>query len=141
MNFSGEPPRNQSDRENLRNCAAEIEATLESFGFTIRVVEVNTLRAFYDYYLEIAMGTDLNKLEKHDRELALALESPTGKVYWQIPVPGKSFIGLRVPRPSSKIKHEELMRLNIKDWRSKLASAFYSMGEACFAFARKILGY
>ena len=140
MYFLGKNYDKKSDVEHIKLDTSEIEMELEALGFTARVVEVNILKAFYEYYLEVAMGTDLNKLEKHDRVLALALKSPTGKVYWQIPVPGKNYIGLRVPKPSDELKHHEIMHLGKKDWRSKLATVFFSLGEANFSIARKILG-
>jgi len=141
MYFLGKHYGKKSDVDRLERSITEIQINLEALGFTARVAEANVHKGFDEFYLEIALGTEINKLEKHGRELALALKSPTGKVHWQIPVPGTNYIGLRLPRSSNGINHEELMRLKIRDWRSKLASVFYWIGEASFATARKVLGY
>ena len=88
------------------------------------------------------MGTDLNKLEKHDRTLALALKSPTGKVYWQIPMPGKNYVGIKVPRISSQaskkthpLDESDPIKRNL---RMKVASVFYLMGRINFNIAQRI---
>ena len=141
MQFLGKGYKKKKDVERLRRHAAEIEQNLEALGFTARVAEVNIGKGFDEFYLELAVGTDVNKLEKHDRALALALQSPTGKIQWQIPVPGTYYVGLRLPRPVKEIEHEERMSLSSKGWRSTLAQFFYSIGEASFLIGRKILGY
>jgi hypothetical protein len=141
MNISEKERKTKKVVDDLTRNAAEIETNLEALGFAARVVEANRLKAFDEFLLEVALGTDLNMLEKHDRILALALKSPTGGIHWQIPVPGTNYIGLRIARRSREKSHEELMSLNRRDWRSKLASGFYSIGEASFAIGRKILGY
>ena len=141
MQYLGKEYKKKKDVERIKQNAALIEQNLEALGFTARVGEVNIRKGFDEFYLEVAVGTDVNKLEKHDRALALALKSPTGKIEWQIPVPGTYYVGLRLPRASKEIEHEERMSLNIKGWRSTLAQTFYSIGEASFAIGRKILGY
>jgi hypothetical protein len=137
----GKEYEKKSDIELLKANSALIEQNLEALGFTARIAEVNTYKAYDEFYVEVAVGTDLNKLEKHGRELAMALKSPTGKIQWRIPVPGTYYVGIRLPKPSPNIKHEELMRLQIMDWRSKSAVILYTIGEAFFLLSRKILGY
>jgi len=142
--FFGKNYDNRNDISELKDYAAQIELNLEALGFTIRVVEVNVLDGFYEFHIEVAVGTDLQKLEKHDRMLAMVLASPTGKVYWQIPVPGKSVIGLKLPRipsksPKLKPVSEETDPVK-RNLRMKLASIFYSVGRFNFNIAQKITG-
>lgn len=136
--------KRRDDADFIIKSVEEIDKNLEALGFMVRVTEVNILEDFYEYYLEVAIGTDLHKLEKHDRELALALASPTGKVHWKIPVPGTNYIGLRVPKPSNKylgrIKNEENERLKKRDLRSKIAYMFFIIGQVNYSIAQKILG-
>ena len=140
--FLGKNYDSKSDVKHIKLCAVLIEQNLEALGFTVRVVEINILDGFYEYYIEVAVGTDLQKLEKHDRMLAMALPSPTGKVYWQIPVPGRSLIGLKVPRlpsASAKRKHVQDETNPVKrNLRMKVASVFYSIGRFSFNIAQKI---
>jgi len=91
-----------NDADYIKKNARLIETVMESFGIPVRVVKINIEDKFYEYCLDVAVGSDLKKLEKHDRDLAIAMASPTGKVYWQIPVPGKSYVILKAPKPSKK---------------------------------------
>lgn len=131
-----------NDADYIKKNARLIEMVLESFGITARVAEINILDKYYEYYLELAVGTDLKELEKHDRDLAMALASPTGKVYWQIPVPGKIFIGLKVPKPSKEFfenqEFEKQMYNKNKSLRANIAFAFFLLGELNYWIARKI---
>ena len=77
-----------------------IEKTLEGFDCLVRIAELKIHPKTYEYRLEIAMGTDLREIERHSREIALAVASPTGKVELEIPIPGRSLIGIKVPKPS-----------------------------------------
>lgn len=79
-----------------------IELVMESFGINVRVGKIDIQPKYYEYCLEIAVGTDLKELEKHTRDLAMALASPTGKVSWRIPIPGTIFAGLKVPKPTKE---------------------------------------
>jgi DNA segregation ATPase FtsK/SpoIIIE, S-DNA-T family len=121
-----------------------IEATLESFGIKGRVAKVNILPKYYEYYIEVAVGTELKRLENLEREIAMAVESPTGKVKWQLPVPGTFYAGLKVPKPDeSYFKREELeveTSLHNRSWKSRAAFAFFLLGEACHNIARRIMG-
>jgi S-DNA-T family DNA segregation ATPase FtsK/SpoIIIE len=68
----------KADRGDIKGNAAIIEKTLESFGITARVVEVNLGPAVTQYALEVALGTKLSKITALERDLALALAAPTG---------------------------------------------------------------
>ncbi len=133
---------NINDADYIKKSSRLIELTLEALGFNVRVCEVNILDKFYEYYLEVALGTNLKKLEKHDKDLALALASPTGKVYWQIPVPGKIYIGLKVPKPSKdyfeNLRFEEQMYKKNKSLRDNIAFVFFLLGELNYWIAHKI---
>lgn len=133
---------NVNDADYIKKNARLIEMVMESFGIPVRVVEINILDKFYEYCLEVAVGSDLKKLEKHDRDLAIALASPTGKVYWQIPVPGKSYVALKVPKPPKEFfenqKFEEQMYKKNKSLRDNIAFVFFLLGELNYWIARKV---
>ena len=126
-----------SDADLIKKSATMIEMSLESFGIFAKIAEISIEEKFYEYYLKLPVGTNLKELEKHDRDLAMVLASPTGKVYWQIPVPGKSYVGLKVPKPPKeyfeKLKQEEESWKKHNNLRHKIA--FF-----LFLIANKILG-
>ena len=90
----------KADRGDIKGNAAIIEQTLESFGITARVVEVNLGPAVTQYALEVALGTKLSKITALERDLALALAAPTGTIRIEAPIPGRSLIGIELPNRS-----------------------------------------
>lgn len=90
----------KADRGDIKGNASIIEQTLESFGITARVVEVNLGPAVTQYALEVALGTKLSKITALERDLALALAAPTGTIRIEAPVPGRSLVGIELPNRS-----------------------------------------
>ena len=84
----------KADRGDIRDNAAIIEKTLESFGITAHVVEVNMGPAVTQYALEVGLGTKLSKITSLERDLALALSAPTGTIRIEAPIPGRNLVGI-----------------------------------------------
>ncbi len=107
-----------ADRGDIKGNAAIIEQTLESFGVTARVVEVNLGPAVTQYALEVALGTKLSKITTLERDLARALASPTGAIRIEAPIPGRNLVGMELPNraaefvPMKKMMDSEVMRNN-----------------------------
>ncbi len=93
-------PGQKADRGDMKHHAEIIEKTLESFGITARVVEVNLGPAVTQYALEIALGTKLSKITSLANDLALALAAPTGQIRIEAPIPGRSLVGIEIPNRS-----------------------------------------
>jgi DNA segregation ATPase FtsK/SpoIIIE, S-DNA-T family len=116
----------KADRGDIKNNAHQIEQTLESFGITAHVVEVNLGPAVTQYALEVALGTKLSKITALERDLALALAAPTGTIRIEAPIPGRSMVGIELPNrspefvPLRNMMESEVMRGN----KSKLGSVF-----------------
>lgn len=108
----------KADRGDMKQNAQIIEKTLESFGITARVAEVNLGPAVTQYALEITMGTKLSKITALSNDLALALAAPTGQIRIEAPIPGKSMVGIEIPNRSLEfvtLKHmlsSDMMRDN-----------------------------
>ncbi len=90
----------KADRGDIKGNADIIEHTLESFGITARVVEVNLGPAVTQYALEVALGTKLSKITALEKDLARALASPTGTIRIEAPIPGRSLVGIEFPNRS-----------------------------------------
>lgn len=82
----------------IREDAEAIELTLSTFGVKAMVVEVNRKEDENEYCLDVAVGTNLNKIIKHDKEIAMAVASPNGKVVIQAPIPGRALVGITIPK-------------------------------------------
>jgi DNA segregation ATPase FtsK/SpoIIIE, S-DNA-T family len=108
----------KADRGNIKDNAATIEQSLESFGITARVVEVNLGPAVTQYALEVALGTKLSKITSLEKDLARALESPTGSIRIEAPIPGRSLVGIELPNRApefvslKKIMESDAMKKN-----------------------------
>ena len=87
----------KADRGDVKGNAAIIERTLEAFGITAKVVEVNYGPAVTQYALEVAIGTKLSKIHALSNDLALALAAPTGQIRLEPPIPGRSLVGIELP--------------------------------------------
>lgn len=115
----------KADRGNVNNNAAVIENTLEAFGITAKVVEVNLGPAVTQYAIEVAIGTKLSKINALSNDLALALAAPTGQIRIEAPIPGRSLVGIELPNKAPEfvslkkiLEHDRL-----KHHKSKLAVA------------------
>lgn len=113
----------KADRGDIKNNAATIEQTLESFGITAKVVEVNLGPAVTQYALEVALGTKLSKITALERDLALSLAAPTGTIRIEAPIPGKSLVGIELPNRSAEFVTLKKMLASdeMRGQKSKLA--------------------
>jgi len=93
----------KADRGDVKVNASTIEKTLDSFGISARVVEVNDGPAVTQYAIEVALGTKLSKITALSNDLALALAAPTGQIRVEAPIPGRSLVGLELPNRSLEI--------------------------------------
>jgi S-DNA-T family DNA segregation ATPase FtsK/SpoIIIE len=115
----------EADRGDIKGNAANIEKTLESFGITARVVEINRGPAVTQYALEVALGTKLSKITSLERDLALALSAPTGTIRIEAPIPGRNLVGIELPNRSPEfVPLKKMMESDVmKNSTSKLAVA------------------
>lgn len=90
----------KAERGDLKKNASIIEKTLDSFGITARVTEVNLGPAVTQYALEIALGTKLSKITALSNDLAMALSAPTGQIRIEAPIPGRNLVGIEIPNRS-----------------------------------------
>lgn len=90
-----------ADRGDIKQNAAIIEKTLESFGITARVAEINKGPAVTQYALEIALGTKLSKITTLQNDLALALAAP-GQIRIEAPIAGRSLVGIEIPNRTAE---------------------------------------
>ncbi|MFZ5845110.1 MAG: DNA translocase FtsK [Patescibacteria group bacterium] len=97
LSLLSEGPDHKADRGDVRQNAAVIEKTLDSFGIDAKVVEVNKGPAVTQYAIRIALGTKVSKITSLSSDLALALAAPTGQVRIEAPIPGRDLVGIEIP--------------------------------------------
>lgn len=96
-------PGAKANRGDVAKNAQVIEQTLDSFGITARVAEVNNSPSVTQYALEVALGTKLAKIMSLSNDLAMALAAPGGQIRVEAPIPGRSLVGIEVPNHSLEV--------------------------------------
>lgn len=96
-------PGAKADRGDVGKNARTIEQTLDSFGITARVSEINDSPSVTQYALEVALGTKLAKIMSLSNDLAMALAAPGGMIRVEAPIPGRPLVGIEVPNKSLEV--------------------------------------
>lgn len=113
-----------ADRGDIKTNATTIEKTLDSFGITAKVAEINKGPAVTQYALEIALGTKLSKITALQNDLALALAAP-GQIRIEAPIAGRKLVGVEIPNiaPEFVTVRSILESDKMRGSKSKLAVA------------------
>ncbi len=83
----------------LRANANVIKRTLESFGISVEMGEVNVGPTVTRYTLKPAEGVRLSRITALGQDLALSLAAHPIRI--EAPIPGKSLVGIEVPNRSA----------------------------------------
>ncbi|HNY04723.1 MAG TPA: DNA translocase FtsK [Candidatus Woesebacteria bacterium] len=103
LSIFDDTPGAKADRGDVRKNAQIIEKTLDSFGITARVAEVNNSPSVTQYALEVSLGTKLAKILSLSNDLAMALAAPGGQIRVEAPIPGRSLVGIEMPNRSLEV--------------------------------------
>ncbi len=85
----------------LRGNANVIKRTLESFGISVEMGEVNVGPTVTRYTLKPAEGMKLSRITSLGQDLALALAAHPIRI--EAPIPGKSLVGIEVPNKAAAL--------------------------------------
>ena len=96
-------PGAKADRGDIGRNAKIIESTLDSFGITAKVREINESPSVTQYALEVALGTKLAKIVSLSNDLAMSLAAPGGQIRVEAPIPGRPLVGIEVPNHSLQV--------------------------------------
>ncbi len=78
-----------------------IKRTLESFGISVEMGEINVGPAVTRYTLKPAEGMKLSRITSLNSDLALALAAHPIRI--EAPIPGKSLVGIEVPNKAAAL--------------------------------------
>jgi len=135
----------EGSREFLTASCELIRQTLLAYGIQIRVNSVSVTEKNICFFMEVAIGTKLDKLLGLKKELAMILASPTGKIELFAPFKGTSMVALYLPtknklkkssyraihanfeikEPSNKFLFYS--RLAVKETLLRLSNLFYNL--------------
>lgn len=92
-----------ADRGDVQANCDTIEKTLQSFGISAKIAEVNEGPTVTQYALQVGVGQRLAKITALSNDLALALAARTGQVRIEAPIPGRSLVGIEIPNKRAEI--------------------------------------
>lgn len=88
-------------KDNLKGNAQILEETLEDFGISARVTDIERGPVITRYELEPAPGVKLNRIVALGDDIALVMKSPSVRIV--APIPGKARVGIEVPNSQSSM--------------------------------------
>jgi S-DNA-T family DNA segregation ATPase FtsK/SpoIIIE len=93
--------RRERMQDEIRRNVKVIEATLDTFGVSTKVIGVNPGPAVTQYEVQPGQGVQVKRITalQHDLELALA----AAPLRIEAPIPGKSAVGVEVPNRSASL--------------------------------------
>ncbi len=97
----GESVNYERQEKEVRRKAKLLEKTFLSFGFNVRVVEIQTGPVIAQYEVELEAGLRLSRITGLADDLAIALRVPSVRIV--APLPGKNTVGIEVPNDERQI--------------------------------------
>lgn len=85
----------------VRRKAQILEETFKSFGFEVRVVEIETGPVIAQYEISLEAGLRLSKITGLADDVAIALRVPSVRIV--APIPGKNTVGVEVPNETRQV--------------------------------------
>ena len=91
----GEPFSFDDQEKDVRRKARILEKTFADFGFSVKVVEIQTGPVIAQFEVELEAGLRLSKITSLADDVAIALRVPSVRIV--APIPGKNTVGIEVP--------------------------------------------
>jgi len=91
----------EEHEKEVRRKAKVLEKTFLDFGFSVRVVEIQTGPVIAQFEVELEAGLRLSKITSLADDLAIALRVPSVRIV--APIPGKNTVGIEVPNIERQI--------------------------------------
>jgi|AntAceMinimDraft_18_1070375.scaffolds.fasta_scaffold04315_2 S-DNA-T family DNA segregation ATPase FtsK/SpoIIIE len=102
-----------------------IEKTLENFGISVKMSEINIGPTVTQYTFKPAEGVRLSKITALNNNLALGLAAHPLRI--EAPIPGKSLVGVEVPNKSRTLVRLRNL-LSTPDFQNAQSSLVFSIG-------------
>jgi DNA segregation ATPase FtsK/SpoIIIE, S-DNA-T family len=99
--LQSEPYCYEEQEKEVLQRAKILEKTFLSFGFNVRVVEIQTGPVIAQFEVELESGLRLSKITSLADDLAIALRVPSVRIV--APIPGKNTVGIEVPNTDRQV--------------------------------------
>lgn len=120
------PLSSYSSSDEVKLAGKKLKQTLKDFGVDIEIAEVKEGPAITRFEVKLAPGIKVSKLMSLSSDLALSLAVPNVRI--EVPVSGKSLVGVEVPR--KKVNFVYLRELlESKQFRESDAKLLFPLGK------------
>ena len=99
--LEGEDVAFEEQERDVRAKAKVLEETFASFGYNVKVVEIDTGPVIAQFEVELEAGLRLAKITNLADDLAIALRVPSVRIV--APIPGKNTVGIEVPNAQRQL--------------------------------------
>ena len=107
----------------VRQKAKILEKTFANFGFSVKVVEIETGPVIAQYEVELEAGLRLAKITGLADDLAIALRVPSVRIV--APIPGKNTVGIEIPNTErAMVRLREVMEEDSNSWQKMKIPVF-----------------
>ena len=117
--------KNTSDDE-LRDTAAKLKTTLESFGVKVDMKNVSCGPTVTRYELQPAQGVKVSKITSLTDDIKLSLAAADIRI--EAPIPGKSAVGIEVPNKEVSMVYIRSL-LESKEFKNHKSSIAFAVGK------------
>jgi S-DNA-T family DNA segregation ATPase FtsK/SpoIIIE len=120
---SAPAPETRLIKDNLKENAQVLEDTLEDFGISTKVTDIERGPVITRYELELAPGVKSNRIVTLSDDISLAMKASSIRIV--APIPGKARVGVEVPNSQSSLVYlrELLESPDFQNADSKLSLA------------------
>lgn len=95
-------------KKDLKEAAARLEETLESFGIEARVGKINCGPTITSFEVHPSVGVKVQKIKALENDIALNLQAASTRIL--APIPGKAAVGIEIPNPKpQEVSFKELL--------------------------------
>jgi len=117
------PLEERQIKEDLQASARILAETLEDFGISVKVTNIERGPVITRYELEPAPGVKVNRIVALSDDIALAMKAQSARIV--APIPGKGRVGVEIPNTQSSFVYlkEVLNTKEFKESKSKLTLA------------------
>lgn len=111
---------------NIDDKKEKIRKTLENFGISVEMDDVNIGPTVTQFTLKPAEGVRLNQITALNNDLALALAAHPIRI--EAPIPGKSLVGIEVPNESvATVRLREILSSGV--FKERKSNLTFSLGK------------
>jgi len=113
-------------KEDLTNNARILEETLDDFGITVKITDIERGPIITRYELEPAPGVKINRIVTLGDDIALAMKAQSVRIV--APIPGKARVGIEVPNSISTLVYIKEI-VSSKEFQNSEAKLTIALGK------------